>query len=183
MVLPNITYFSVRTPSTLGLGCRLITTYSKEWQLHYFENNYDCVDPVVSTAIKVLLPTDWDMVPKDDATSKTFFGEAADFRISPQGLTIPVRAIMGKIILVSFHSNAPRSEWNAFKKREVWQEIQTHHASTRSGQNHATGRTVHSRHSATFQRRRGDNRPDKEDNPTHQIILPFLSHFVRIGLI
>jgi DNA-binding CsgD family transcriptional regulator len=113
--ISNITYFSVKAPSTLGKGNRLLTTYSKEWQSHYLENNYACVDPVIAVAAQAFLPVDWAEVSKNDSNSKIFFGDAADFGILPQGVTIPVRGLVGETTLVSLHSNASPSEWKAIR--------------------------------------------------------------------
>jgi LuxR family transcriptional regulator, quorum-sensing system regulator SinR len=66
-------------------------TYSDEWIAHYKAQNYTMIDPVVNIGARSVLPVDWARLPRADKKVQRMFGEAVDFGVGQQGLTIPVR--------------------------------------------------------------------------------------------
>lgn len=109
--LSNITYFFLSGRALTGDTEALITTYPKAWKDHYFSMKYDEVDPIICSGMKSFLPIDWSQAPKTQKCAKRFFGEAKDFGISDQGVTIPVRAAGGETALVSLNADMAPAEW------------------------------------------------------------------------
>lgn len=67
------------------------SSYSEAWQQHYAANEYHKIDPVISVGMSGFLPFDWKSLPVRRRKVKTFFGEAADFGIHRNGISIPTR--------------------------------------------------------------------------------------------
>lgn len=112
----NITYFFLSSKTVTGNPGKLLTTYAKDWQEHYFSMNYDEIDPIVLAGMRSFLPMEWTMVPRIKKTTKQFFGEAMEFGVSDQGVTVPVRGPNGETALVSFNSEFGQSDWSAYLK-------------------------------------------------------------------
>lgn len=110
----NITYFFLSSKAVTGSPGKLLTTYAEEWQSHYFAMNYDEIDPIIWAGMRSFLPVDWTMVPKPTGKSKQFFGEAMEFGVSDQGVTIPVRGASGETALVSMNSELGQKDWSAY---------------------------------------------------------------------
>ena len=117
--LSNVTYFFLSSKTVTGSPGKLITTYAKDWQNHYFTMNYDEIDPIILTSMKNFLPVDWSLIPKLKKNTKRFFGEAMDFGISEQGVTIPIRGASGETALVSLNSEISQSAWASHLKYQI----------------------------------------------------------------
>lgn len=115
----NLTYFFLGSRIVNGSPGKLITTYAKEWQDHYFTMNYDEIDPIVLFGMKAFLPLDWSLIPKVKKTAKRFFGEAMEFGISDLGVTIPVRGANAETALVSLNTDMSPQDWKLFLKEHV----------------------------------------------------------------
>lgn len=112
----HITYFGVFPQWGADQKHQLITTYPVSWERHYFERKYDRLDPVLLQAMKGVLPFDWEQIRKDDREVRDFFGEAGEFGISDNGLSIPVRGPTGDLALFSVTSaEMTRREWGLMK--------------------------------------------------------------------
>jgi LuxR family quorum-sensing system transcriptional regulator CciR len=94
-------------------------TYSREWQARYFLKQYVTVDPVVSQGRFAVLPFDWETLIVDDPVVVGFFADALNHNVGRNGISIPVRSRKGAFSLVSFSSNAPRLEWEAYKTNNI----------------------------------------------------------------
>lgn len=112
----NITYFFLSSKAVTGSPGKLLTTYAEEWQSHYFAMDYDEIDPIIWTSMRSFLPVDWTLVPKPTRKSQQFFGEAMEFGVSDQGITIPVRGPSGETALVSLNPEIGQSDWPAYLK-------------------------------------------------------------------
>ncbi|WP_162946784.1 LuxR family transcriptional regulator [Ruegeria sp. EL01] len=112
----NITYFFLSNKTVTGSPGRLLTTYAEDWQSHYFSMNYDEIDPIVWAGMRSFLPINWAMVPRPTKKAQKFFGEAMEFGISDQGVTIPVRGASGETALVSLSPEVGQSDWSAYLK-------------------------------------------------------------------
>lgn len=101
-------YLSLR--STDG---HALSNYSQEWKQHYFENKYMRIDPVVSTAKRVLRTFSWSGDQADHATAeeKRFFGEAGEFGIR-SGVSVPVQVGFGKLGILTLASSQRRCDFN-----------------------------------------------------------------------
>lgn len=97
--------------------------YPDEWQTHYVKEGFQHKDPTLLTAARSIAPVDWLRL-RDDASFKTIFRAASDFRIVDQGLTIPVRGPFGDVGLFSVTRNCSDQEW-ALLKRKILGDLQT----------------------------------------------------------
>ncbi len=96
-----------------------IVTYSPEWQSRYFLKQYVNIDPVIAHGSNALLPFDWEVVPRDNPSSRGFFEDAVNFGMGRNGLSIPVRNRRGIFSLVSFSSEHSHAEWLAYKSANM----------------------------------------------------------------
>lgn len=117
--LANVAYYAHTLPAQPADACILWTTYLEEWQKHYFENQYQRIDPVIAIDRSSLLPVDWDCIPRNSKAIKSFFGEAAEFKVGANGLAIPVRGPKGDRAIFAITSNAPKTEWEKIRKHAL----------------------------------------------------------------
>jgi DNA-binding CsgD family transcriptional regulator len=96
-----------------------VVTYSRLWQHRYFVKKYMSDDPVISYGRDADQPFDWSCLPVDDPTTKAFFADALNHSVGRNGLSIPVRNRRGVFALVSFTSDLPKEEWEAYKSANM----------------------------------------------------------------
>jgi DNA-binding CsgD family transcriptional regulator len=96
-----------------------VVTYSRLWQHRYFVKKYMSDDPVISYGRDADQPFDWSCLPVDDPTTKAFFADALNHSVGRNGLSIPVRNRRGVFALVSFTSDLPKDEWEAYKSANM----------------------------------------------------------------
>jgi len=96
-----------------------IITYSRSWQLRYFERQYVLIDPVIAFGSKAVLPFDWDQLATDDPAVQAFFADALNHGVGRNGISIPVRNRRGAFAVVSFTSNHSKEEWQEYKKNNI----------------------------------------------------------------
>jgi DNA-binding CsgD family transcriptional regulator len=112
--LEHVVYAAINLP-IVEKNSLVAVTYSPEWQKHYLQQDYVNVDPTVLAGMGGILPVDWEAIERDPLVTR-FFGEAESFRISPKGLSIPVRGRHGEFALFSVSSALPGREWSRLKK-------------------------------------------------------------------
>ena len=92
-----------------------VVTYSRLWQHRYFVKKYMVNDPVIQYGRQAAQPFDWENLPTDDPATKAFFADALNHSVGRNGLSIPLRNRRGVFALVSFTSDLPKVEWEAYK--------------------------------------------------------------------
>lgn len=99
-------YLSLRSTDA-----RALSNYSHEWKTHYFEKKYMRIDPVVSSARRVMRTFMWscDQSSRLNPQEKRFFGEAAEFGIR-SGVSVPVQLGFGKLGILTLASSQRRCE-------------------------------------------------------------------------
>lgn len=115
--LDHVVYIAVNLPTEKRSTPLVAMTYSADWQKHYSQNDYVDIDPVVKAGVGGILPVDWASLDRKHPTVKKFFGEAQEFKIAGQGLSIPVRGRHGEFALFSVTSQMKAEEWNRLKDR------------------------------------------------------------------
>ncbi len=106
-ICPSLPGCTITNPYTLG-------TYTEEWISHYRDNNYVNLDPVINIGARSLLPIDWAKLPRKSPKVQKFFGEATEFGVGRQGLTIPVRGpTNGLWALFCLTADNNQQEWQA----------------------------------------------------------------------
>lgn len=98
-----------------GMVQPLVTEYPSDWVSHYFENNYQAIDPVIYHARQKSSPFWWaDM--ELSPSQKSLMCEAAEMRLHT-GLVIPIRSLSGTFVIsaCSEHRNLDnRSLWKVY---------------------------------------------------------------------
>lgn len=92
-----------------------VVTYSRLWTHRYFVKKYIAHDPVISYGREADQPFDWAALPVDDPATKAFFADAMNHSVGRNGLSIPLRNRRGVTAIVSFTSDLPKDEWEAYK--------------------------------------------------------------------
>ena len=95
----------------------LAVTYSAEWVGHYKSMNYVAIDPVLKSGFMSLLPIEWNSYDSRSKKLRSFFGEASEFGIGRNGLTIPIRGRSGERALFTITSDAGPVEWQDSLRR------------------------------------------------------------------
>lgn len=120
--IENFTYLRLEDDDEED-GGTVLTTYSEDWHRRYAEMEYQFIDPVVQQGFKSFLPLDWSTIKRDDPLIRTFFGEAGEFGVNPNGLTVPIRDQFGRRALFSINSGMKKSEFDLYT-RETASDIQ-----------------------------------------------------------
>lgn len=110
----SIAYFAVGVRNKVS-DPYLLVTYSQEWIIHYTEQRYLEIDPVIANGFGRLLPIDWSDFGKREGQVRTLFGEASEFGLGHQGLTIPVHGKGGDRALLTITSDLPKRGWDRQK--------------------------------------------------------------------
>jgi len=113
--LEHLAYAAINLPSATR-NSLIAVTYPPDWQKHYLQEGYVNVDPIVQAGMGGILPVDWETVDRSDPLVVRFFDEAQGFRISPKGLSFPIRGRHGEFALFSVTSALRDREWRKLKK-------------------------------------------------------------------
>lgn len=117
--LNNAAYLALQVPDLTRTSPYIEVTYSDDWVSHYIEERYVEHDPVLSAALKTILPTDWRNLDRSNPKARQLFAEATDFRLGRQGLTIPVRGANGDLALFSVTLDSNDDQWTRFKRENL----------------------------------------------------------------
>lgn len=114
--LAHVAYFAINLPTQRRERPLVAITYAAEWQKHYAQQGYVNIDPVVRAGLAGVLPVDWAEVDHNDPMVRRFFGEAKEFRIGLNGMSVPVRGRHGEFALFSATTLMNRVEWEKAKR-------------------------------------------------------------------
>jgi DNA-binding CsgD family transcriptional regulator len=120
--LHNVAYAALNMPSPAGGAPLLAMTYCLEWQKHYAQKGYVDIDPIVRSGFGGILPTDWEMINREDPIIRRFFGEAQELDVGVHGMSIPIRGRHGEFALFTVTANVNLSEWEAMR-RDLLREL------------------------------------------------------------
>ena len=105
--------FNLTTPS-----CErplLCTTYSADWQKHYAQSAFIDFDPIVRLGFGGILPVDWSEIDQSDPLVRKFFGEAQEFDVGCNGLSVPLRGRHGEFALFTVTWKGNAAEWRKLR--------------------------------------------------------------------
>ncbi len=94
----------------------IVSTYRGPWVDRYIEENYVAIDPAIVKGNQGILPYDWNSNLTNDKLLSKFFGEASEFGVHHNGVSIPVRDARGGLGTFSVNSALPDKEWKSFKR-------------------------------------------------------------------
>ena len=110
--LASIAYFGQNIKPDTEDDPYLMVTYTNEWVQHYKENDYVTIDPVVTNGFSSVLPIEWSNFDRESKRMKNFFGEAREFGLGINGVTIPVRGRAGDRALLTITKNGNPNQWS-----------------------------------------------------------------------
>lgn len=113
--LRNVVYFAAQIPELTSREPYLAVTYDEAWIQHYKDRDYVSIDPVLNAGLKRMLPTDWSTFDRSSPKLKEFFGEAQEFGVGRQGLTMPIRGTNGEAAMLSITSDETDREWGKLR--------------------------------------------------------------------
>ena len=113
--LDHVAYAALNLPSVARSRPIVSVTYAPEWQKHYAQHGLVDLDPVVRAGLGGILPVDWTMIDREDPAVLRFFGEAQEFKVGSQGLSIPIRGRHGEFALFTVTSSVRAQEWESLK--------------------------------------------------------------------
>ena len=138
--LDHATYCAVNTVTDQIIG---FTTYSDEWKEHYGANKFQNSDPTLILPMRSIAPVDWSRLSgRDDF--KQVFEHARDFKISEQGLSIPIHGPYGEVGLLSVARDTAPEDWGKLQ-RSIIMDLQTAAVSLHDTvmQSDSLGRALH----------------------------------------
>ena len=116
--LAHATYLSVPQGES-ATDIDFATTYSSDWTGRYLEKEYQSIDPVVKLTRNRLLPLDWSTIVPESASTRDFLGEAIEFGVGEQGISILIRGPNRDTALFSATMNCDARYWNAVRRNLV----------------------------------------------------------------
>jgi len=116
--------YHLKTAAFLGIGFGgrrnadplVAVTYSFDWVSRYRTRQYQHIDPAVQIGMRGLLPMDWSEFKMRNRDVRTLFGEASEFGLGKNGLTVPVHGRAGERALFSVTSDISRSDWQQLRQ-------------------------------------------------------------------
>jgi len=114
--IDNISYLGLMMPKLCTEEPFSVNSYKKSWVENYLSNEYLSVDLVIKDGLVSILPLDWAILQKKYPKTKTFFQDANGYGIGNNGITIPIRGMMGEFALFSVSINASNKNWEIYRK-------------------------------------------------------------------
>jgi DNA-binding CsgD family transcriptional regulator len=116
MGLNNLSYLGFHKTTSGNSDPVIHTTYDPAWLARYQEESYHLIDPVVDQSLEGTLPVDWSELPKVDRTTRNFFGEAMEFGVRQNGVSIPIRDHLHGRAVLTLNSDLRIHEWRKYKR-------------------------------------------------------------------
>lgn len=113
--LTSVAYLGSGLGETRPKAPYLAVTYSTEWVEHYLTQRFVEIDPTIQVGMRRLLPIDWASFDRSDLAVRRLFGEAQEFGLGKQGLSLPVHGQHRDRALVSITSNLSAREWRQLR--------------------------------------------------------------------
>lgn len=115
--------YGLRSVAYLGAGLYrrpdegpyLAVTYSSEWVNHYKAARFVDIDPTIQIGMRRMLPIDWAELDRENELVRRLFGEASEFGLGRQGLSLPIHGRHGDRALFSITSNAVDRDWQLLR--------------------------------------------------------------------
>lgn len=112
--------------STYDHSVHATATYPEAWKEHYLTHSLHLHDPTLRFATRSVAPVQWENLRQVEGFRRVF-GEAHDYRIPDQGVTIPVRGPFGDIGMLSVARDCSGAQWDRQSMR-MMEALQTHAA-------------------------------------------------------
>ena len=94
-------------------------TYAPEWAVHYVQQGYIRVDPVVSGCFQRFHPVDWKQLDWSGKQQRKFLDEAVDAGVGTQGTSVPIRGPNGQFALFTATTEDTDDNWRTFNRERL----------------------------------------------------------------
>lgn len=94
-------------------------TYSPEWAVHYVQQGYMRVDPVVSGCFQRFHPVEWSDLDWSGKARRTFLDEAIDAGVGNQGTSVPIRGPNGQFAIFTASTEETDASWSRFNSERL----------------------------------------------------------------
>jgi DNA-binding CsgD family transcriptional regulator len=115
--LNNLSYLGLKKGDQGEVDARIFSTYDAAWVDRYQSQNYHLIDPVINDALSGVLPIDWRRIPRNDRVTRHFFGEASEFGVCNNGLSIPLRGPANERAVLTVNADMKLSDWNKYTQQ------------------------------------------------------------------
>lgn len=119
MGVNNLSYVGFPKFAGSGSGPVIHSTYDPAWVTRYTEARYDLIDPVIDASLDGTLPVDWSDLTKTDKQTRNFFGEASEFGVRPNGISIPIHDHLHGRAVLTLNTDLPLHEWRKYRRSIV----------------------------------------------------------------
>jgi DNA-binding CsgD family transcriptional regulator len=117
--LNNVTYLGLQNNQQSDSEAKIFSTYDPGWVARYEEQRYHLIDPVVAEGVNSFLPVDWSKLPKKDKLVRDFFGEASEWGVCENGISIPIRDPSQGRAILSVNTEMSTREWNKYQREFI----------------------------------------------------------------
>lgn len=94
-------------------------TYAPEWAVHYVQQGYMRVDPVVTGSFQRFHPVEWKQLDWSGRAQRRFLDEALDAGVGRQGTTVPIRGPNGQFALFTTTTEDSDANWALFNRERL----------------------------------------------------------------
>ena len=94
-------------------------TYAPEWAVHYVQQGYIRVDPVVTGCFQRFHPVEWKQLDWTGKAQRKFLDESIDAGVGTQGTSVPIRGPNGQFALFTATSEDNDAHWGAFNRERM----------------------------------------------------------------
>lgn len=91
------------------------TNYPEEWKSHYVTNGLQNLDPTILAAARSVAPVDWTRLKRDPGYENVFH-HSRDFGLPFQGMSVPIRGMLGDVGVLCVCSSLSQSAWTGLKR-------------------------------------------------------------------
>ncbi|MDQ2094683.1 helix-turn-helix transcriptional regulator [Rhodalgimonas zhirmunskyi] len=89
-------------------------SYPDAWVLHYIEQEYLRIDPVIQGCYRRFHPVDWKQLDWSSKAARAFQADAIAHGVGNQGYSVPLRGPNGQFALFTVSHNGDDDDWSEF---------------------------------------------------------------------
>lgn len=89
-------------------------TYTPEWAVHYVQQGYMRIDPVLNGCFQRFHPVEWSQLDWSGRVQRAFRDESIDAGVGEQGTSVPIRGPNGQFAVFTATADESEASWAAF---------------------------------------------------------------------
>jgi DNA-binding CsgD family transcriptional regulator len=108
----HVVYHSVRTTGNRWGA----VTYDPDWVTTYIEEDFQAIDPVVTTCFRRFTPANWKGMDWSGAKARMLMSEGIAHGVGNQGVTLPIRGPGGQFAVLTLNDRTSDDNWARFTR-------------------------------------------------------------------